>query len=282
MQLNTTLPQVIDSDLLTYDAKEWAINNWHYLTNVNTPLINVNSSAKIVKGKKLNIFTGILYLKPADSIATNTICAAAELAGCKAGCLESSGQLGMKTGDNAKIKRTICYLLESKRFEREVKREILKHHLKYGDSLAIRLNGTSDIDFSSLIASMPQVQFYDYTKIYYHVKNNNLTNYDLTYSGSANNERTIKQTARAIKAGKRVVIALNTAETKNEWKRPTRLGDIPLIDMDQTDVRFKDATNSVGTLKRKGSNKNERERDNSINNFFFNAQTIDKLKTLLA
>ena len=281
MKLATALPQVIDSDLLTYEAKQWAIDNWHYLTNVNTPLINVNSSAKIVKGKKLNIFTGILYLKPADSIATNTICAAAELAGCKAGCLESSGQLGMKTGDNAKIKRTICYLLEPKRFERELKREILKHHIKHGDSLAIRLNGTSDIDFSSLIASMPQIQFYDYTKVYYHVKNNKLSNYDLTYSGSANNARTIKQTARAIKAGKRVVIALNTAETKGEWKRPTKLGDIPLIDMDETDVRFKDASNSVGTLKRKGSNKTERNADNKINNFFFNVDTLANLKSLL-
>jgi len=281
MKLATALQQVIDSDLITDAAEQWAIANWDYLTNVNTPLINVNSSAKIVKGKKLNIFTGILYLKPADSIATNTICAAAELAGCKAGCLESSGQLGMKTGDNAKIKRTICYLLEPQRFERELKREILKHHIKHGDSLAIRLNGTSDIDFSRLIASMPQIQFYDYTKIYYHVKNNKLDNYDLTYSGSANNARTIKQTARAIKAGKRVVIALNTAETKGEWKRPTKLGNIPLIDMDETDVRFKDASNSVGTLKRKGSNKTERNADNKINNFFFNVDTLANLKSLL-
>ena len=73
----------------------------------------------------------------------------------------------------------------------------------------------------------------------------------------------------------------NTAETKGEWLRPTKLGDIPLIDMDETDVRFKDDSNSVGTLKRKGSNKTERNADNKINNFFFNVDTLANLKSLL-
>lgn len=281
MKLNKDYLQVIQSEHLTSSAKQWASNNWHYLTATNTPLINVNSSAKIVKGKKLNIYTGILYLKPADSVAKQTICAAAELAGCKAGCLESSGQLGMKTGDNAKIKRTICYLLESERFNTELKREITKHHKKHGDALTIRLNGTSDIDFSGLIASMPAIQFYDYTKIYYRVKNNQLPNYDLTYSGSANSDLTIKHTARAIKDGKRVVIAMNTAETKGEWQRPLSLGDIPLIDMDETDVRFKDAANAIGTLKRKGSNKAERKADSTTNGFFFNESTFNQLAAML-
>ena len=281
MKLQATQLEVLNSDKLTPLAKQWAMNNWQYLTTSNTPLINVNSSAKIVKGKKLNVYTGILYLKPADSIAATTICAAAQLAGCKAGCLESSGQLGMQTGDNAKIKRTICYLLEPERFNSELKREISKHHAKYGNDLAIRLNGTSDIDFNSLIESMPDVQFYDYTKIYYRVKTNQLANYDLTFSGSANNDRTITQTAKAIKAGKRVVIALNTAETKGEWKRPQSIGDIPLIDMDETDVRFKDAVNAIGTLKRKGSNKAERNTDNTGNSFFFNQSTLNQLQLAL-
>lgn len=281
MKLNKDYLQVMQSEHLTDSAKQWASDNWHYLTATNTPLINVNSSAKIVKGKKLNIYTGILYLKPADSVAKQTICAAAELAGCKAGCLESSGQLGMKTGDNAKIKRTICYLLEPERFNNELKREITKHHKKHGDALTIRLNGTSDIDFNGLIASMPAIQFYDYTKIYYRVKNNQLPNYDLTYSGSANSDLTIKHTARAIKDGKRVVIAMNTAETKGEWVRPLSLGDIPLIDMDETDVRFKDAADAIGTLKRKGSNKAERKADSTTNGFFFNESTFNQLAAML-
>ena len=281
MKLIKNYWQVMESEHLTASAKQWASDNWHYLTATNTPLINVNSSTKIVKGEKLNIYTGILYLKPADSVAKKTICAAAELAGCKAGCLESSGQLGMKTGDNAKIKRTICYLLEPERFNSELKREITRHHKKHGDALTIRLNGTSDIDFSGLIASMPTIQFYDYTKIYYRVKKNQLPNYDLTYSGSANSDLTIKHTARAIRDGKRVVIAMNTAETKGEWQRPLSLGDIPLIDMDETDVRFKDAANAIGTLKRKGSNKAERKADSTTNGFFFNESTFNQLAAML-
>jgi len=281
MKIELPINHVLRSDKLTYTAKRWVNQNWQYLSKTNTPLINVNSSAKIVKGKKLNVYTGILYLKPADSVATQTICPAAGMAGCKAGCLESSGQLGMQTGDNAKIKRTICYLMEPERFNSELKREIARHYKKHGEALTIRLNGTSDIDFNGLIASLPAIQFYDYTKIYYRVKNNHLKNYDLTYSGSANNDLVIKHTARAIKDGKRVVIAMNTAETKGEWKRPQSIGDIPLIDMDETDVRFKDAANAIGTLKRKGSNKAERKADSTTNGFFFNESTFNQLAAML-
>lgn len=281
MKIELPINHVLKSDKLTDTAKRWVNQNWQYLSKINTPLINVNSSAKIVKGKKLNVYTGILYLKPADSVSRQTICPAAALAGCKAGCLESSGQLGMKTGDNAKIKRTICYLLEPERFNSELKQEITRHYKKHGEALTIRLNGTSDIDFNALISSMPAIQFYDYTKIYYRVKNNHLKNYDLTYSGSANNDLVIKHTARAIKDGKRVVIAMNTAETKGEWKRPLSIGDIPLIDMDETDVRFKDAANAIGTLKRKGSNKAERKADSTKHGFFFNESTFNQLAAML-
>jgi len=281
MKLQVSLIKLMHSDKLTTTAKKWAINNWQYLSQTNTPLINVNSSAKVVKGEKLNVYTGVLYLKPADSVAKQTICPAAGKAGCKAGCLETSGLLGMKIGDNAKIKRTICYLLETERFGIELRKEINKHYKKHSEALTIRLNGTSDIDFSALIASMPYIQFYDYTKIYYRVKNNRLKNYDLTYSGSANNDLVIKHTARAIRDGKRVVLAMNTAETKGEWKRPQLIGDIPLVDMDETDVRFKDAANAIGTLKRKGSSKTERKADSTKNGFFFNESTFNQLVAML-
>jgi len=270
-----------DLSLINRDAQDWMLANWDYLTKVDTPLINVDSSTKIEKGKKLKIATGILYLKPADLVAVKTLCPTAQLMGCKKDCLESSGQLGMTTADNAKVKRTIMMLLNPEQFQHELKREILKHSKKYGESLAIRLNGTSDIDFSDIIASMPDQQFYDYTKVYARVLKNKLPNYDLTFSGSANNSKSLQMTARAISAGYRTVLAVNTAETKGEYKLPSKLGDIPLINMDDTDVRFKDDSNAVGVLKRKGSNKGQRAVDELQDGFFFNQSNINKLAAMV-
>ena len=281
MKLQITKKELLASTVINDTAKQWALDNWDYLTTVNTPLINVDSSTKIEKGRKLKIATGILYLKPADLVAVKTLCPTAQLMGCKKDCLESSGQLGMKTADNAKVKRTIMMLLNPEQFTRELKVEIIKHHKKHGDSLAIRLNGTSDIDFTSTIAVLPGVQFYDYTKVYARVLKNNLANYDLTFSGSANNAKSLQMTARAISAGYRTVLAVNTAETKDEYKLPSKLGLIPLINMDDTDVRFKDDANAVGVLKRKGSNKDQRTKDESRDGFFFNQSNINKLAAMV-
>lgn len=271
----------LDWNKLNTTAQKWALDNWDYLTTVNTPLINVDSSTKIEKGQKLKIATGILYLKPADLVAVKTLCPTAKLMGCKKDCLESSGQLGMTTADNAKVKRTILMLLNAEQFKIQLQREIIKHHKKHGDSLAIRLNGTSDLDFTDIIASMPNVQFYDYTKVYSRVLKNKLPNYDLTFSGSANNTKSLHMTARAISAGYRTVLAVNTAETKGEYQLPSKLGDIPLVNMDDTDVRFKDDPSAVGVLKRKGSNKLERATDERRDGFFFNQSNINKLAAMV-
>ena len=74
---------------------------------------------------------------------------------------------------------------------------------------------------------------------------------------------------------------MNTAETKGEYKLPSKLGLIPLVNMDDTDVRFKDDSNAVGVLKRKGSNKLERATDELQDGFFFNQSNINKLAAMV-
>lgn len=281
MKLQITKKQLLASDAINPSVKKWAIDNWHYLTTVNTPLINVNSSTKTAKGKKLKINTAILYMQPADKVATKTLCAGADLFGCKPDCLVTSGQLGKTPAQKAVTKRTLCYLLERDRFFKVLRGEICLHDANYGDTLAVRLNGTTDIDFSNFIAYFPSIRFYDYTKIFSRVKKNTLKNYDLTFSGSANNAKTMAMTARAIKSGFKTVLAVNTAETKGEYKMPEKLDLIPLINMDDTDARFLDPVGSVGVLKRKGSNKLERAQDESKNGFFFNQSNIIKLTELV-
>lgn len=281
MKLQITKKQLLASTAINPSVKAWAIKNWDYLTTVNTPLINVNSSTKTAKGKKLKINTAILYMQPADKVATKTLCAGADLFGCKKDCLVSSGQLGKTPAQKAVTKRTLCYLLERSRFFDVLRGEIYLHSANYGDTLAVRLNGTTDINFNKFIESMPSVLFYDYTKIYARVKKNTLKNYDLTFSGSANNSTTMGITAKAIKNGFKTVLAVNTAETKGEYKVPSKLDLIPLINMDDTDARFLDPVGSVGVLKRKGSNKLERAKDETKNGFFFNQANIAKLTELL-
>lgn len=261
------------------DYIQWALDNWEYLTQVNTPLVNVNSSTKIEKGKKLGFYTAILYLKPADMVAIKTLCAFAAAAGCKDGCLESSGQLGMQTADNAKIKRTILFLVDREAFERELSKEIIKHHTKYGDNFACRLNGTSDIDWSKFIQNHSDITFYDYSKVIAYVRRSqSIANYHITFSGSANSVETINQTALSINSGFNTVIACDTKELKGEWKRPAKLGSVNMVDMDETDLRFKDKAGSIGTLKIKGGNKQQRLTRAGTNNFFFNEKTIAQLK----
>lgn len=50
-------------------------------------------------------------------------------------------------------------------FDSMLKNEIMKLSFEHGEKLAIRLNGTSDIDFEYIIKEFKNVQFYDYTKI---------------------------------------------------------------------------------------------------------------------
>jgi len=282
MKLQTTKKQLLASTAINPSVKTWAIKNWDYLTKVNTPLINVNSSTKTAKGVKLKINTAILYMQPADKVSTKTLCAGADLFGCKSDCLISSGQLGMTQAQKAVTKRTLCYLLERDRFFKVLRGEICVHDANHGDTLAVRLNGTTDIDFNNFISYFPSIRFYDYTKVFSRVKKNTLKNYDLTFSGSANNDKTMTMTARAIKGGFKTVLAVNTAEAKGEYKVPEKLDLIPLINMDDTDARFLDPAGSVGVLKRKGSNKLERAQDETKNGFFFNQSNLATLTKLVS
>ena len=268
-----TIQQIQDTSLINAQSKQWALENLDYINSSN-PLLG--SSIKVEKGESEGYFTSILYMQPADKVATRTLCAAAELFGCKRDCLIGSGMLGMTTGQRAATRKTIIYLLDTDRFYVMLRKEIQAKYKKHGDKLAIRLNGTTDEDFTSFIASMPHVRFYDYAKIYARVIKNKLANYDITFSGSAYSEKTLYMTARAINAGHRVAIAFNTGETKGEFTMPTDLADF-----DTTDLRFTDAK-VLGGLKYKGGSRQSRLDNMDKPNFFFSLKTYNNLQNLIA
>lgn len=268
-----TVEQIQDTSLINAQSKRWALANLDYLNSGNKLL---GSSIKVEKGESEGYYTSILYLQPHDKVSTVTICAGAKSAGCAEPCLIGSGMLGMTTGQNAATRRTILFILDTVRFHAMLDKECRALYKKHGDKLAIRLNGTSDIDFTNFIASLPHIRFYDYTKVYSRLLKNKLSNYDLTYSGSAYTSKAIQRTATAVTAGHRVAIAFNTGEKKGEFKIPAGIANF-----DDTDLRFTDVY-TLGALKYKGGSKAKRVATNNNQIFFYTLETYRQLQNIIA
>lgn len=267
-----TTQMINDTTAINDTAKQWALANLDYLNSKNKLL---GSSLKVERGRD-KAYTVVMYMQPADKIATKTLCAGAKMADCKKECLISSGMLGMTTGQRAATRRTILFLLDRQVFDDRLRSEIEREYKKHGDKLAVRLNGTTDIDFNTFIASMPHVRYYDYSKVWKRVSSNKLANYDLTYSGSAYSEKSIAMTARAVKAGARVAIAFNTGERKGEFKMPKTVADF-----DTTDLRFLDKP-VLGGLKYKGGSIKTRQANAERASFFFTPKTYNDLTNIIA
>ena len=279
-----TIEQIKSTTLIQDSARAWALDTYKGKSNleyINSSLPILGTSSKVEKGESKGYVTNVVYLQPHDKVATTTLCAWAKINGCFADCLETSGHLGMTSCERAKTRKTILLLLAPLRFYALLKRDIEKEHKKHGDKLAIRLNGTSDIDFSDFINSMPHIRFYDYSKgirrlSHPKVSTNRKFPYDVTFSGSAVSDRTMRYTAQAIRNGYKTAIAFNTAHAKGEYRIPNELADF-----DETDLRFLDG-NVVGALKAKGTSKEFRESQNNVPSFFFNERTYRDLKNLIA
>ena len=112
------------------------------------------------------------------------------------------------------------------------------------------------------------------------IKNKN-KNHHYTFSGSMFSKYSRGELKQAIDAGLNVALAFNTANTKKDTlKIPAKLFNKTLVNFDETDVRFKDKAGSIGYLKRKGSNINQRlEANKEINNFFVTEANIKELTT---
>lgn len=147
----------------------------------------------------------ILHLSPAAFFSQ--ICPNAS-PGCKASCLNFSGRgQWFKRGNKinpihlARIAKTRFFLTEQKRFMEKLAREletVLRFAKRKGKRLAVRLNGTSDIDWESiplthkgrqydnLMKLFPRITFYDYTKNLWRAEMYDLAiwprNYNLVYS----------------------------------------------------------------------------------------------------
>jgi hypothetical protein len=272
-----TLSEINESNAINQSAKDWAKNNLDYL---NKPMRFFGSSLKVEKGAD-KFDTYIMYLQPADKVAIKTLCTFADKAGCKKPCLISSGQLGMSTGQSAATKRTILMLLRPQSFESAILSEIDKAEkkaVKTGLPALFRLNGTSDIDFSNIMKQRPNSLFYDYTKEISRVRKNTLKNYDLTFSGSMFSVQSKAALRKAVSANYRIAMAFNTKGLDDDGLQLRH----DLKSFDTTDLRHLD-DNVIGTLKRKGSNKQERSLENTkADSFFVTSANVREFNDIIA
>jgi len=199
---------------------------------------------KTTKGEKLGVLTGILYLAPAK-ISGYEVCPRRS-AGCTAACLFTAGMGAFSNVQQARINKTKRYFEDRPGFLDQLRKDIIaleKKAKKQNMKPAVRLNGTSDLDWTltGIMDEFPHIQFYDYTKVLKRLKKEVPTNYHITFSRSESNET---EAVEALKLGFNVAVVFK--EQPTEWK------GYPVTSGDDTDVRFEDPKGYVIGLTAKG------------------------------
>jgi len=229
-------------------------------------LLSFETDAKTIKGSKYGYLTGILYLAP-YKLAGFNVCAMAT-SGCAAACLNTSGMGSFLSSVHAaRIRKTRWFKKSKQDFMTQLHKDILKGLRKAKREnriLVIRLNGLSDLPWERVVYirpdgsvgtifdAFPDVQFYDYTKVINRLRKSLPKNYDLTFSAADGNEADVDE---ALSLGFRVAIVFRNADKPmalpRKWNLPTHYGDTPIVDGDDSDLRFLDPPACIVGLKAK-------------------------------
>lgn len=210
----------------------------------------LGKSYKIDKSDEYSDYENfIMYLAPYDLSGTN-ICPFASK-GCAESCLNTAGRGAFNATQKARLNRTLHYLNDRKGFFERLTKEIFRISKKY-DKVAIRLNGTSDLNFNSFIRKIekvvPNVIFYDYTKNPLQaLKSLSMDNYHVTFSRSEDNNL---ETLDMLDSGINVA-AVFRKELPKEWN------GFEVIDGDVSDTRFLDSAGKIIGLRAKGKAKKD-------------------------
>lgn len=216
------------------------------------------ANAKTQKGERRGWLTGILYLVPADGSGLGNLCPHAS-AGCRAACLFTAGRGVFPQTRAARLRKTrLFFELGAARFV-----DLLADDVARLVAMArrrrlrpcVRLNGTSDLpwermrgsDGLTLMERFPRVRFYDYTKR--PDRDAVHANYHLTFSRSESNEA---QALRELGRGRAVAVVFDTRKGE---PLPAAWRGFPVIDGDDSDLRFLDAPGVVVGLRAKGKAK---------------------------
>ncbi len=213
----------------------------------------INTSSKIAKGIKYDEMTYILYLAPAD-LSGYEVCPMRSKE-CTAACLHESGHNRIDIHENvinkARITKTKLFFENRPFFMGWLVDEIRSAQRKAiaaGKNFSVRMNGTSDLspeqfhlDGKNILEIFPEVQFYDYTKVYKRIQlTKKYSNYDITYSYSGTNA---VQCQDALLQDIRVAVVFE--------KVPEQFWGRLVIDGDAYDMRYQDQSGVIVGLKYK-------------------------------
>lgn len=216
------------------------------------------SNAKTSKGEVKGVKTLILYLAPEKTASsamgkTVNVCPYATK-GCSASCLFTSGRGVMAPVYKSRVEKTVALFKNRSLFLDKLAQEIragIKRAKRDNMTLAVRLNGTSDLPFleMALAPQFPGVQFYAYTKVPpMNDARRHLPNVHLTYSFSEDPRASILLPG-LIKSGQNVAVVFNV---KKGHALPVNWKGYSVIDGDIDDLRFMDPKGVIVGLRAKG------------------------------
>lgn len=221
---------------------------------------NGNTNAKTIKNDQE---TYILYLSPYNLNDTGKNVCPFATKGCAAACLNSAGRGKFSNVQLARRRKTNLFFQDQQKFTQDLAIDLAKINnkaLKENKTIFVRLNGTSDINFEKLLnrylninfAQFAGLKFYDYTKdknkALEYSTNEKREKYRITYS------RSEKDTEQDIKT--LLNNGVNVAAVFSKDLPDTYLG-YPVINGDETDLRFNDQLGVIVGLKAKGDGKKD-------------------------
>jgi hypothetical protein len=267
MQTQTTLAYDISGLSLATQAQILGDSkNRSLFMRLPEKLLGIDTNAKTIKGERYGIKTAILYLMPADG-SGQQLCPMAELAQCKAPCLFTAGRGAMSNVMLSRLRKTLYFNQYRDQFMHQLHNELIAERAKAkrkGYKLIVRLNGTSDIRFENvaighsyrnIMEALPDIQFYDYTKLAN--RRNIPANYDLTFSYSGV-PAYAPYVAKAVNNGERIAVVFRSRRIVETMlaNGETFLG-LPLVDGDDTDIRHLDPKGAIVALYAKGKAKRD-------------------------
>lgn len=218
----------------------------------------LKKSAKMMKSYTHNVATYCVYLAPSNMAGRTkkgtriNVCPMSQH--CKDLCLNSSGHNKADILSNGKenIKQSsinISRIKKTKLFynDRDTYMDILIHEInrdrsyaeRHGMEFSVRLNGTSDLspeimkkDGKNILEIFPDVQFYDYTKVYNRTKLMKFyPNYDITFSYDGYNW---EQCEQFLNDGGKVAVVFDSETMPKTYK------GYKVIDANGYDMRYLD------------------------------------------